>query len=160
MPRHQVSAEAIISAPAGIVYAVIADYRDGHPRILPRPPFVSLEVEQGGAGAGTVIKCRMRVFGRTQSFRATVSEPDPGRLLVETIPENGAVTTFLVEPVGGGAGARVTISTDFETRGGLAGRVARFLMTRLLRPVYVREIEQLGAVASERAKQPGRDIRR
>jgi hypothetical protein len=30
----------------------------------------------------------------------------------------------------------------------------------LLRPVYVREIEQLGAVASERAKQPGRDIGR
>ena len=153
MPCYRVGAEALINAPAGLAYAIIADYRDGHPRILPRPPFVSLDVEQGGTGAGTVIRCQIRMFGRTQTFRAEITEPDPGRVLVETDLDTGVVTTFTVEPVGDGA--RVTIGTDIEGHGGLLGRVERFFVTRLLQPVYAREIEQLGAVASERAKNHG-----
>ncbi len=47
MAQHTISASALVPAPAREVYAIIADYRDGHPKILPRPPFVSLEVEQG-----------------------------------------------------------------------------------------------------------------
>jgi hypothetical protein len=153
MPFYRVGAEALINAPAGLAYTIIADYRDGHPRILPRPPFVSLDVEQGGTGAGTVIRCRMRMFGRTRTFRAEVTEPDPGRVLVETVLDTGVVTTFTVEPVGDGA--RVTIGTDIESRGGLLGRVERFFVARLLQPVYLREIEQLGAVAAERAEKNG-----
>ena len=149
MPRHRVSAEAVINAPAEEAYAIIADYRDGHPRIMPRPPFVSLDVEQGGIGAGTVIRCVMRMFGRTQTFRAAISEPEPGRVLVETFEENGTVTTYNVDPVSDGT--RVTITTDFETRRGLIGWIEGFSYTRLLRPVYLREIAQLGIVASERA---------
>jgi hypothetical protein len=145
MPR--VSAEAIINAPADAVYAVIADYRDGHPRILPKPPFVSLDVEEGGIGAGTVIRCRMRMMGRTQEFRATVTEPEPGKL-VETIAATGMVTSFTVDSAI--EKARVTISTDFKARGGLLGRVERFFITRALRPVYVREIALLEAVAAKR----------
>jgi len=55
MTKHSVSASALIPAPAQKVCDLIADYRDGHPRILPKPYFVSMEVEQGGYGAGTVI---------------------------------------------------------------------------------------------------------
>ena len=143
MPR--VSAEAVINSPADAVYAVIADYRDGHPRIIPRPPFVSLDVEEGGIGAGTAIRCRMRMMGRTQEFRATVTEPGK---LVETIAATGMVTSFTVDSAGDRA--RVTISTGFQTRGGLLGRVERFLITRALRPVYVRQIELLEAVAARR----------
>jgi len=152
MPRHQVSAEAVVDAPAGRAYAVIADYRDGHPHILPRPPFVSLDVEQGGTGAGTVIRFQMRVFGRVRTFRAAITEPEPGRVLAETDLDTGTLTTFTVVPVEDGRKSRVIITTDIGTRGGLLGRVERFLVTRLLRPVYQREIEQLGAVASQRAK--------
>src|SRR5687768_1410472 len=47
MPRHRIEAEAVIDAPAAVAYAIIADYREGHPHILPRPPFVSLDVEEG-----------------------------------------------------------------------------------------------------------------
>jgi hypothetical protein len=153
MPRHQVSVEAVINAPAKLAYAIIADYRDGHPHILPKPPFVSLEVERGGTGAGTVTRCQMRVLGRTRTFRAEITEPDPGRVLVETDVDSGTVTTFTVDPVGNRS--RVTITTDIECRDGLLGRVERFIVTRLLQPLYVREIEQLGAVASERAKSNG-----
>jgi hypothetical protein len=151
MPRHQVSAEAVINAPTGLAYAIIADYHDGHPQIIPRPPFVSLEVEQGGTGAGTVIQFQMRILGRTRTFRAAITEPEPGRVLVETDLDMGAVTTFTVVPVEDGRKSRVVIMTDIETRGGLLGRVERWLVTRLLQPVYRREIDRLEAVASQRA---------
>jgi len=61
MPSHRVSASAEVKAPAEKVYAILADYRHGHPQIVRRPPFGSLEVEQGGFGAGTVIRYQMRV---------------------------------------------------------------------------------------------------
>jgi hypothetical protein len=156
MPRHQVTAEAVIDAPAELAYAVIADYRDGHPLIIPRPPFVSLEVEQGGTGAGTVIRFQMRIFGRTRTFRAAITEPEPGRVLAETDLDTEAVTTFTVVPVEADRKSRVIITTDLETRGGLLGAMERFLVTRLLRPVYRREIERLGIVASQRVRNEGR----
>jgi hypothetical protein len=56
-----VSASAEVKAPAEKVYAIIADYRHGHPQIVPSPPFGRIEVEQGGFGAGTVIRFPMRV---------------------------------------------------------------------------------------------------
>jgi hypothetical protein len=155
MPSHQVRAEAVVDAPAERAYAVIADYRDGHPRIIPRPPFVSLDVEQGGTGAGTVIRFRMRVFGRIRTFRAAISEPEPGRVLAETDLDTGVVTTFAVVPVEDGRKSRVIITTDRATRGGLLGRLERFLLTGLLRPVYQRELERLGVVARERARSDG-----
>ncbi len=71
-----------MDAPADRVYAIIADYRNGHPHILPKQ-FRNLTVEQGGVGAGTIIRFEVRVFGQTQHFRAVVSEPEPGRVLVE-----------------------------------------------------------------------------
>ena len=38
MSTYQASASLEIEAPATRVYAIISDYREGHPRILPRPP--------------------------------------------------------------------------------------------------------------------------
>lgn len=52
MPHYHVSASKLIAVPAAKIYAIIADYRNGHPRILPKPLFVSLEVEQGGRRHG------------------------------------------------------------------------------------------------------------
>jgi len=150
MSRHRVSATAVIDAPTNVAYSIIADYRDGHPHILPRPPFVDLEVEQGGVGAGTVIRFRMRTFGATRVMRAAITEPEPGRVLVETDLAGNVMSTFTVEPVGDGQ-SRVTITTDLDVRGRLFGWLRRFLITRMLRPVYVREIAQLEAVAAERA---------
>ena len=48
MTQQRISASALIQAPAQQVYAIIADYGNGHPRILPKPYFVSPTVEQGG----------------------------------------------------------------------------------------------------------------
>jgi uncharacterized protein YndB with AHSA1/START domain len=155
MPQHTISAAALIPAPPQQVYAIIADYRDGHPHILPKPHFVSLTVEQGGVGAGTVIRFQMRLLGRLQNFRATITEPEPGRVLVETDMQTGAVTTFTVEPRADAQQAAVTITTTTSVREGLLGRLEAWLTTRLLRPIYVRELAQLADVAAQRAGRDG-----
>ena len=112
-----VKASANVCAPADIVYGIIADYRDGHPHILPREYFDWLEVEQGGLGEGTVIRFQMRVLGQTRVLRAAITEPDPGRVLVETdMGEDGPVTTFTVEPEG--SSTQVTFSTELTSTGG------------------------------------------
>ena len=150
MAVRQFSASALIHALPQDLYAIIADYRQGHPQILPRPPFVSLDVEQGGTGSGTVIRVRMRVLGRLQMFRSVITEPEPGRVLVET-NDNGYVTTFTVEPRVDGQQAYVTIATEMTGRAGILGALERWLVPRLLRPVYVKELGQLAAVAGARA---------
>ena len=152
MARHTITVAAEIAAPAPLAYSIIADYRDGHPHILPRPPFVSLDVDEGGTGAGTVIRFKMRMLGATREMRAAVTEPEPGRVLVESDAAGAVVTTFTVDPVADGR-SRVTIATDMRVRGGPLGWLQRRLITRLLRPVYVREIEQLGQFAATRAKE-------
>ncbi len=70
MKPYRAKASSIIAAPAELVYRTLADYHHGHPSILPKQYFLSLEVEQGGFGAGTVINFQTRVLGETQSFRA------------------------------------------------------------------------------------------
>lgn len=148
MARHQVGASALIEVSAAKVYGIIADYQNGHPHILPKPYFVSLTVEQGGIGAGTVISFQMKLMGELQTFNATITEPEPGRLLKETT-DKGAVTTFLVEPREDGQWAFVTISTETDIPDGLMGKFQGWLTTRLLRPIYLAELEQLAAFAAK-----------
>jgi hypothetical protein len=144
-----VRSSARVEASAEVVYNIIADYRDGHAQILPRKYFEWLEVEQGGRGEGTVIRFQMRVLGQTRVLRAAVTEPEPGRVLVETdTGGDGPVTTFTVEP--DGSRSHVTFSTALTSAGGPLGVLERFVLRRVLRGVYARELEQLGRVAVER----------
>ena len=151
--RHLVTASAHINAAPKSVYGIIADYRTGHPRIVP-DAFRDLMVERGGVGGGTIIRFKMRVLGRTQSFRAAVTEPEPGRILVETdLDSNGAITTFTVNPGPVSGTSDVTITTELPVRSGPLGAIERFLTTRFLRPLYVKELALLEACAGERADQ-------
>lgn len=143
-----VSASANIPARRERVYSLIANYRDGHPRILPGH-FSNLVVEQGGVGAGTVIRFQMSLWGKQQTFRAAVTEPEPGRVLVETdLDTNGAVTTFTINPGTAPADSIVTISTELPVRSGFPGWLERKLTTLLLRPIYLKELENLARVAT------------
>ena len=145
---HIITASALIPARRERVYSLIANYRDGHPRIVPKQ-FSNLTVEQGGVGAGTVIRFQMSVLGKKQSFRAAISEPEPGRVLVETdLDTNGAVTTFTVDAGTAPAESRVTISTQLPVRSGPFGFVEKKLSTLLLRPMYVQELANLARVAT------------
>lgn len=146
MNDQTISASATIDAPASKLYEILADYNEGHPAILPRPPFVRLEVEKGGVGAGTIIRVTMRALGRDQFFRAVVSEPEPGRVLVET-NDTGYVTTFIVDPEADGRSSNVTISTRPPARRGIASALERLIIGKFLRGTFVRELENLAAFA-------------
>ncbi|MGH9647291.1 MAG: SRPBCC family protein [Bryobacteraceae bacterium] len=146
--RHTITASANIPARRERVYALIANYRDGRPRILPRQ-FKNLVVEQGGIGAGTMIRFQMSIFGKTETFRAAITEPDPGHILVETnLDSNGAVTTFTVGPGPAPADSHVTISTELPVRNSVLGYIEKALTTALLRPIYKKELENLARVAT------------
>lgn len=146
--KHTVTASAVIPARRERVYSLIANYRDGHPRILPRQ-FSGLVVEQGGIGAGTVIHFQLSILGRTQNFRATITEPEPGRVLVESYLEpEGTVTTFIVDNGTAPADSRVTISTEMPVGTGLLGFLQRKLSTALLQSIYRKELAILARVAT------------
>jgi hypothetical protein len=150
MSGRRFSAGAIIDAAPATLYQIIADYHQGHPAMLPKPPFVSLEIERGGRGAGTEIRVGIRVLGMLQTYRAVVSEPEPGRVLVET-NDTGYVTTFTVEPRDEGS-SLVRIETEAPERKGLGASVARWLVRRLMHPVFAQELKLLGSIAGAKVE--------
>ena len=153
MSTFKLTESAMIDAAAGVVYGILADYRGGHPLILPKPYFQSLRVERGGVGAGTAISFEMRVMGCARKFQAEVTEPEPGRVLMERAQPGDAVTTFMVEPLPGGNTSRLEISTELPDRGGIAGALERWLTAAALRPIYVKQLALVRTVAAERIRQ-------
>jgi hypothetical protein len=148
LSRHRIVASARIPAAPRRVYAVLADYRHGHPMILP-PRVSDLTVERGGFGAGTIVRFHLRAGGRRQTLRAAITEPDPGRVLAETNLEGKvAVTTFTVAPEGVGEMSTVTIATEMSVRKGVLGAIERFLTTRALQPLYREQLRRLAAFVS------------
>src|SRR5436853_2944445 len=112
----RVNASAVVSAPAATVYGLIADYHHGHPSILPPRYFEDLVVEAGGVGAGSRISFTMNAYGSRTRSRALVTEPKPGRVLVETIEDAGIISRFIVGPLAKDK-TSVTIGTEYPTRG-------------------------------------------
>jgi hypothetical protein len=138
-----------LNAPPKRVYDTIANYRDGHPRIVPKQ-FRNLVVERGGIGAGTAIRFDVRMLGRTTLFRAEITEPEPGRILVErNVLGNDAINTFTVEPGEHTNESVVTIRTEMTNRRGLSGAIEKFVTKRVLPPIYVEELRLLEAVAAD-----------
>ena len=149
MKSQVATASRVINAPVQIIYNIIADYRNSHPAILPKPYFLSLDVEEGGVGEGTIVRFRMRVLGQTQSFRALITEPEPGRVLQETDMDTHVPTTFTVLPLGHESHTKVTIRTELKNRGFVEGQVAKLL----LQNIYVKELRLLAEIA-ENSKEP------
>jgi hypothetical protein len=143
--QTRVSAERIIEAPAEVVYHLISDYKEHHnPAGFLPPAFPELHVEQGGVGAGTVVRFTSKLAGQTKTIVASISEPVPGRVLVESSP--GLETTFTVEPVLNGAAGSTKSRVRFDTvmeAGGLEGLIARLFAPGILRPVYADEMARL-----------------
>jgi hypothetical protein len=148
LSSNKFSVSAKINSSSKVVYAIIADYRDAHPKILPKPPFVSLIVEQGGIGAGTIFRVQMKVLGKLQTFRTVVTEPEPGRVLVET-NDTGYITTFTVEPIDDGNNSIVTFTTEIPDSSGLLKKLEFHLTKLLLTPVYKQELENLAQFAAK-----------
>ena len=146
MAQNRIVAERSINAPAERVYRYLADYREHHPRILP-PAFSDFRVEEGGVGAGTVIRFRVTAGGLVRSYYQLVAEPAPGRVLIEAGIESSEATTFTVTP--DGDRCRVRIVTTWEGAGGVGGFIERLLAPRLLGPLYADELARLDRYAQE-----------
>lgn len=145
----------VLAARPEDVYATIADYHQGHPSILPKENLYDLRVEQGGYGAGTIIRFKARILGIEQAFYHRVSEPEPGRVLVEQDIEEGQniTTTFTITPLEGGKKSQVEIKTTMKPSPGLKGLVERLLVPRSNVPIYRKELKLLETVAQQRSAQ-------
>lgn len=143
-----VKAASLIQARPERVYGILADYHKDHPGILPRKYFRKLEVLEGGKGAGTKTRLEMSVLGSRRTLYHVISEPEPGRVLVESDLSGSSVTTFTVEPRDGGAATLLTIETAFIPRPGFLGGLERRLTSMMLRRIYAEELGLLASYAS------------
>ena len=151
MAQIHVKVDAILHACAEDVYATIADYRHGHPGILPKA-FSDLQAEQGGYGEGTIIRFKMKVLGVERAFYQRVTEPEPGHILVEQdidAPQN-IVTTFVVTPVENNQKTLIEISTTMNTSTGLAGLIERIAVPIINARLYREELQLLEKAAQNR----------
>jgi uncharacterized protein YndB with AHSA1/START domain len=148
MAKVQASAERTIDAPADKVYGYLADMRQ-HPQFLP-PEFGDFRVEEGGVGAGTVTTFTVTAGGRTRAYRMNVTEPEPGKTLLESDASSSLVTTFSVEPRGGQS--LVRIHTAWDGAGGIGGFFEKTFAPRAMHRIYLDELDRLNAYA--RSQQP------
>ncbi len=152
-----VVASRVVAANAGVAYALIADYRGGHQRILPPKYFGNLRATKGGYGNGTEIAFEMYPFGMkraAQQARSRVTEPEPGRVLIETDLDRGFVTTFTVDPIDP-TSARVEFATAVPVKSGILGAIEKMVTTAFLRRVYEIELAQLDDVARAESNSQG-----
>ena len=152
--RHiTVKVDAVLHARSGDIYATIADYRHGHPNILPKKHLYDLHVEEGGYGAGTIIRFKSRILGMERSFYQRVSEPEPGKILVEQDIDSGKPdgSTFTVKPTIQEGQTHVEISTLITISPGFQGLIERLIIPMALAPIYRQELQLLEVVAQKKA---------
>ncbi|MDQ2730137.1 MAG: SRPBCC family protein [Armatimonadota bacterium] len=140
MPEVHVFAERAIAAPAEKVYHCLADYKEHHSKFLP-PAFSEYKVEEGGVGEGTIVSFRVTAGGRERSYRMKVTEPEKGRVLMESDLNTSLVTTFTVTPAGDGCSIR--IDTRWNGANGIKGFMERLFAPPALRGLYNDELNRL-----------------
>jgi uncharacterized protein YndB with AHSA1/START domain len=147
MSKVEATAERDIDAPAETVYRYLSNLQE-HRQFLP-PAFSDFEVEAGGVGAGSVVRFKVTAGARERSYRMTVAEPEPGRVITESDSNSSLVTTFTVTPLG--IAARVRISTNWDGAGGIGGFFERLFAPRVMRKIYLDELARLNGYVLERA---------
>lgn len=147
MSKVEVTAERAIDAPGKTVYGYLANLQE-HRQFLP-PAFSDFQIEAGGVGAGSIVRFKVSAGGRERSYRMTVSEPEPGRVISESDSNSSLVTTFTVTPQG--AIARVRIFTSWDGAVGIGGFFERLFAPRAMKKIYLDELARLNAYALERA---------
>jgi uncharacterized protein YndB with AHSA1/START domain len=147
--RTTIVAERRLAAPPELVYLCLANYRDHHrPDGFLPPAFTDFAITRGGIGDGTQASWTVTTGGRPRHIAATITEPEPGRVLLETA--DGLGTTFTVDPAPGGATVRFETVIDDP---GISGVLTRLFAERLVRPVYEDELTRLEAYAQRLASE-------
>jgi ribosome-associated toxin RatA of RatAB toxin-antitoxin module len=151
MGQINVSAERAVCAPAETVYGYIADHLQHHPNFLP-PAFSDFKVQSGGVGAGTVTTFKVTTGGRTREYRMEVTEPEPGRVMVERDTSSSLQTTWTVTP--GGDNSTVRLETSWDGAGGIGGFFERTFAPRVMRGIYDDELGRLDEYARAQHSAP------
>lgn len=151
MSQIHSEASIVINGRPEEIYAILADYHKGHPAILPKPYFTELTVKTGGTGAGTVIRVGMKVMGVERTYQMEVSEPEPGRVLVEADKEAGVTTSFTLDPINDGQQTRVSIATDTIASPGFTGFMEKLVNPPISRRIYKKELQQLADYVRRKA---------
>lgn len=158
MSGMHIEVSKVIDARPEEIWAIFSDYTVHHPAILPKPYFIGLTVERGGHGAGTLVMTTLRAFGRDYHYHQAVTEPEPGRVLLETEVDTGQWTTFTMDPLDGGTRTRVTLTSEFPSRGGLLDVLDNLFQPPFIRRIYRMELDNVAAYVRAHAVQlqPGR----
>jgi hypothetical protein len=144
MAQVTATAERTIDAPVDKVRELVADYTDTRPKILTEQ-YRDYEVTEGGKGAGTKAKWKLQATSkRVRDVAATVSEPEPGKL-VETDANSSMVTTWTVREAGGGSVVR--IETTWQGAGGIGGFFEKTFAPGGLKRIYDGVLGQLAELA-------------
>ena len=141
MSTMHIEESLVIEASPEKIYGVITDFEVGHKAILP-PQFTDLRVEAGGQGAGTIAIAEMNVMGQKSTLRLHITEPEPGRVMVEADPDAGVETTWTLVPVSDNE-TSVTISSEMQTSSGLKGWMERLFTPSITRGIYKEELKLL-----------------
>lgn len=140
MNVYEVSAERIFQSSPERVYNLIIDMEE-HRRILPRQ-FESLDVLEGGKGAGTVFRLTMNVMGSRTTLVMTLTEPEPGRIVQERDEKAGIATIWELTPQAGDR-CLLRLTSQFPNKPGFSGWVERLATTSMIRSIYKRELENM-----------------
>ena len=147
MSHIRTSVEKSIAVSPERVYGFLTDYRNGRPKILPPDHFSRYVVEEGGRGAGTIVRYLLRAGGRERAYRMRAEELDEGSVIREHDTESSFVTTWELMP--GGEGTLVRLTIEWDGAGGISGFFERLFAPGGVRRVYAEVLERLAASVAE-----------
>lgn len=143
MTHVQATTRRTLRASREHAYAALADYRRARPDLLPAE-FSGYEVHSGGTGAGTTVGWTLQATPRrSRDCLFTVTEPEPGRRLVETDANSSMVVAWTVRGTPGGA--EVEVTAGWQGAGGIGGIFERIFAPKGLNRIHDQVLAALAA---------------
>ena len=146
MKTYEIAVERTIHAAHPKVYNLVVDMEE-HRRILPKQ-FESLDVLEGGKGAGTVFRLNMNVMGNRSSLVMTIVEPKPGQIIQEQDKTAGVTTTWELIPIEEGR-CRIRLTSEFQRKPGVAGALEQLIVKPVIRSIYRQELDNINEYATK-----------
>jgi hypothetical protein len=133
-----------VGAPPDRVREFLRDYRESRPRIL-TSNYTAYRVEQGGAGAGTVVGYHFSTGRRERDYRIRVEESDGG--LIERDELSSFVASWRIAPAA--SGSAVTLEGSWDGAGGVGGIFEGLFAPMVLRKIYGEMLDKLAAAVPD-----------
>lgn len=134
--------------PAATVYAIVADVRDHHFRVVPESVDRSTyRVLEGGYGAGTVVEYQTAISRIDHPLRYLVEEPEPGRVVVFR-HEGGLVEKRYEVDAAGPAACTMTSRVRVARRAGFLGIIDRLLGRSFIQRMAEQKLDNIEQYAA------------